>query len=56
MNERAQYVQIFEIRAGIVIGRFQNEGGVREARVLGDAAQGVAAEVAFADMPVAIDA
>ena len=45
-----------QIGEGVIIGSFQDEGGVFEFRVASDAAEGVGADVTFADVPVTIDA
>src|ERR1051326_8184290 len=55
-DKRAQHREIAEVGAGIVVGRLEDEGGVFEFRVLGDAAKCVETDVAFADVPVTVDA
>ena len=51
IHEGPEHIQVFQVRARIVVGRFENEGGVREFGMLGRAAKRVAADLAFADVP-----
>jgi hypothetical protein len=55
-NKRSQRFQILHISTRIVVGRLQNERAVREFGMLRESSESVSADVAFADVPVTIDA
>src|SRR5215218_1155408 len=54
VDERAEGFEVAGVVAGLVHGRLKEERGVREARVRGDAAQRLGADVAEAEVPVAV--
>src|ERR1044072_5405781 len=56
LHKRAKHLEVFQVRARIVIRRFEDEGAVREFWVLGHAPERVGADVAFADVPMPVDA
>jgi hypothetical protein len=56
LNKRPQHREVFDVGTGVVVWSFENEGSMLELGVPGDALQGVGADMAFTDVPVAVDA
>jgi hypothetical protein len=55
-DKRAQERDVARVVARLVLRGLQQEGGVRELGGAGDAGEGCGADVAEADVPVAVDA
>src|SRR5260370_12494987 len=53
-DKRSQRFKVLQIRARIVVRRFEDERGVRKVRVPREAPQSFTADVAFANVPVPI--
>src|ERR1044072_4653626 len=54
--KRCQHLEVLEVRTRIVVWSFEDKRSVLEFWMTGDATQCLGADVAFADVPVPVDA
>ena len=54
--KRSQHLEIFDVRARIVVWSLENKSSVFEFWMTGDTAECVGADMTFPDMPMPIDA